>query len=192
MRFPARQPTRIASSAFGSDIDPTRRPAVTSTSRLTPRFDQSSVRSSPESVRSRSGTGVTPQDPSVLIELPSPALPESGSTGRGSLPAPSQPPAGGSPVLVGASVVVALRARPTLGGDGPPATRLRRYRGQCARVCHGRAPIRCRFVPRLRAPGSARGSARRLARAVARRRRTASRSRSRAPGRRARPSRPRR
>src|SRR4051794_9267681 len=59
--LPTIPPTRIASSASGSERAGTRKAPATRTSRLSPRLLHSIPFSRPPSVRSRSGTGVMPQ-----------------------------------------------------------------------------------------------------------------------------------
>jgi hypothetical protein len=61
IRFPISAPTTIATTASGSDSAGTRNAPATRTSKLTPRFPQSSAVSSPPSTRRRSGTGSIPQ-----------------------------------------------------------------------------------------------------------------------------------
>ena len=65
MTLPITQPTRIATRASGNDSAGTSAAPATITSSETPRFPQSRPVSSVPSTRKRSGTGSTPQLPSI-------------------------------------------------------------------------------------------------------------------------------
>jgi hypothetical protein len=67
IRFPTRQPTRIATSAVGSESAGTSTAPATITSSETPRFPHRRPMSTPPSTRSLSGTGSIPQDVSRSV-----------------------------------------------------------------------------------------------------------------------------
>ncbi len=173
--IPGMLPTRIASSASGSDMAGTSKLAADDHEQA-----DAEVRPEQREVESRErpqplGHGC--DAPGSLVLMSSLRRHYPNQVRR--VEARSQPPLShrrAAPQFRRRELVVSTRApHPGWGLVHPPPAF--RYPGN-ARACLGTdcAPIRCRFVPRLRAPASARGSASTaVARAAPPRRRTASR-----------------